>query len=366
MLRILQIVEGEGWSGTKEQTYLISRELSLRGFEVHMALSFQYDLMVKKLKDYGIKFHFFEKHNKFSRFNPLNYYRLWKIMTHIPFHIAIANSPHALDFLRGVLSFLQKKPRIIAYKRTGKSSSFLSKLVKYSVADKIVVVDKSTYEKLKEEKFFPEKLTYIPSGLDLSRFKVRDTDIRLKLRKDLGIDPKNKVFINVANWNPQHKGQLLLIEAFSKLNCSDCILILVGLKTEEEAPKYAQKYGLDGRLIGLGFREDIPDLLNIADYFVFSSYFEGIAGAVLQAMACGKVVISTLAGGIKDYLRDGENGLAAKVGDLQGFVDKLKRALSLSQEEKEKISEKAIQTAKAYSIESTVNKYMELFKELVG
>jgi len=73
----------------------------------------------------------------------------------------------------------------------------------------------------------------------------------------------------------------------------------------------------------------VPELLNMADYFVFSSYFEGIAGALLQAMACGKVVISTLAGGIRDYLKDGENGFAVDVGDLEGFVDRLKRALDI-------------------------------------
>lgn len=140
---------------------------------------------------------------------------------------------------------------------------------------------------------------------------------------------------------------------------------MVGHKTDREAPKYAQKYGLEGRLIGLGFREDIPELLNMADYFVFSSYFEGIAGAVLQAMACGKIVISTFAGGIRDYLRDGENGFGVEVGDLEGFVYKIERALKLSEEEKERVANKAIQTAQEYSIEKTVDKYMELFKEML-
>ncbi|MFN7065775.1 MAG: glycosyltransferase family 4 protein [Aquificaceae bacterium] len=364
MLRILQVVNGVGWCGTKEQTYLITKELTLRGFEVHMALSFQYELMVEKLKDYGVKFHFFENHNKVTRLNPLNYYRLWKIINKEgPFHIVIAVSPHAFDFVRVATSFIQRRPKIVAYKRTGKSSNILSNLLKYSAADRIVVVDKKTYEKLKEEGFYPNKLVYIPSGLDLYRFKVNDHASRLKMREKLGIHPKSKVFINVANWDPR-KGQPFLISAFAKLKCPECICLLVGLKTDVEVPEYAKRYGLEGRLIGLGYREDIPELLNMADYFVFSSYLEGLAGSLLQAMACGKIVISTLAGGIRDYLKDGENGFAVDIGDMEGFVDRLRKALSLSEEERKRLSEKAQRTAQVYSIKNTVDNYVELFKEL--
>ncbi|MCS6957985.1 MAG: glycosyltransferase, partial [Aquificaceae bacterium] len=91
-----------------------------------------------------------------------------------------------------------------------------------------------------------------------------------------------------------------------------------------------------------------------------------IAGALLQAMACGKVVISTLAGGIRDYLRDGENGFAVEVGDLHGLVEKLNMALSLQEEEYRKMSEEAKRTANHYSIERTVEGYMELFRELLS
>ncbi|MEJ5339411.1 MAG: glycosyltransferase family 4 protein [Aquificaceae bacterium] len=366
MIRVLQVVDGLGWGGTKEQTYLITRELSLRGIEVHVALSFQYELMVRKLREYPVKLHFFENHNRLSRLNLANYYRLWKILKEEEFDIVIANSPHALDFVRLSLLFLRKKPKVIAYKRTGKGSSQVSKLLKYSVADRIVVVDRTTLEKLRREGFFPERLVYIPSGLDLQRFRPVEKEKALEKRKELGIPPDWKVFINVANWNPEHKGQPLLIEAFSRLNCRDCILLLVGLQTDDYAPEYAKRYGLEGRLLGLGFREDVPELINMADFFVFSSYFEGVAGAVLQAMACGKLVISTLAGGIADYVKDGENALAVPVGDLHGLVQKMRRALGLSKEECESISRRAIETAREYSIEKTVDMYIELFRELLG
>lgn len=366
MIRVLQVVDGVGWGGTKEQTYLISRELSKRGVEVHMALSFQYRLMVEKLKDTSVRFHFFENHGKLSRFNPFNYYRLREIVKRETFDVVVANSPHALTFVRIALSFLRKRPKVIAYKRTGRSSNWLSKLLKYSLADRIVVVDKQTMERLKKEGFFPEKLVYIPSGVDLQRFKPLGEEIKKAKREELSIPQDAKVFINVANWNPEHKGQPLLIEAFSKLSCPKCLLVLVGMNTDKEAPALGERFGIRDRILALGFREDVPELLNMSDFFVFSSYFEGIAGALLQAMACGKVVISTLAGGIRDYLRDGENGFAVEVGDLHGLVEKLNMALSLQEEEYRKMSEEAKRTANHYSIERTVEGYMELFRELLS
>lgn len=365
MIKLLQVVEGGGWGGTKEQTYLISRELAKRGLEVHMALSFGYQLMLERLKDYPVRFHFFENHRWLPRLNPMNYYRLWKVVKEEKFHVVIANSPHAFDFVRTALIFVRDRPKVIAYKRTGKSSGLFSKLLKYASADRVLVVDRTTFERLRREGFFPEKLRYIPSGLDLQRFRPIGRERVLVKRKELGIDPDKKVFINVANWNPEHKGQPLLIEAFARLKCSNCLLLLVGIGTDREAPAYARRYGMENSLFGLGFREDIPELLGMSDFFVFSSYFEGIAGAVLQAMACGKVVISTLAGGIGDYLRDGENGFGVQVGDLEGLVEKLRLALQLKEEEYERLSRRAMETAREYSIDRTVEGYLRLFSELL-
>ena len=58
--------------------------------------------------------------------------------------------------------------------------------------DRIVAVDRATFERLKEDGLFPEKLVYIPSGLDLSRFKPMGKEMALAKRRELGIDPNKK------------------------------------------------------------------------------------------------------------------------------------------------------------------------------
>ena len=58
MFKVLSVIDGIGWCGTKEQTYLITKYLSEKGIESHIALSFQYEYMVKKLKNTSVKIHF--------------------------------------------------------------------------------------------------------------------------------------------------------------------------------------------------------------------------------------------------------------------------------------------------------------------
>ncbi len=345
--------------------YLTTRELKKKGIDVHLALSSKYTQMIEKLKPYNVPFHFFEHDEKTNRRNIGNYIRLKKIIDENRFDIVIGNSPHAFDYVRFVKPFLKHKPKIIAVRRSGRVPSFFSKYFKYSAADKIVVVSKGVYETLKKAGFFPERLVVIESGIDLERFKPMP-EKKEELRKKLGFPVNKKIFVNVANWNIQVKAQDKLIEAFSRLNCENCLLILVGKKTDLYTKEYARKFNVEDKVLGLGFREDIPDILNASDFFVLSSNLEGIAGALLQAMATGKVVLSTLAGGIGEYLKDGVNGFSVPVGDVEGLTQKMKKMLSLSDEEYKTIAKNAVKTAKNYSIENTSEKYIKLFKELVG
>lgn len=357
-MKILQVVDGYGWGGTKEQVYLTTRELKKAGVDVHIALSFQYEEMVDKLQPYNVPIHYFENHIKNARYRWENYKRLIKIIDENRFDIVIGNSPHAFDYVRIAKIFLKTKPKIINVKRSGRLPSALSKYLKYFAADKIVVVSKNVEKYLRENNFLPEKLVTIESGIDLDRFKP-EPEKKQELRKSLGLPLDRKIFINVANWNPEVKGQDKLIETFLKADIKDAVLVLVGKDTDKNAS------GISNRIIGLGFRTDVPQLLNAADYFVLSSYLEGIAGALLQAMATGKVVLSTLAGGIDEYLIDGYNGFSVPVGDFEALGKKMREMVNLPEDKYKEISENAIKTAQNYSIKNTTQKYIKLFEEML-
>ena len=363
-MKILEVIDSHGWCGTKEQTYLITKYLS-KYINVDLALAYDHKEMIEKLEGIvPLKFYEEDKGSK-RRFDIKNYKRLKKIIEEGNYDVVVANSSWSYNYVIGVYPFLKRKPKLIAIRRSGYVPSIISKYLKYKWADRIVVVSKQVAELLKKKNFFPEKLVTIESGIELSRF-TPSNKFREEYRKKLNISGSKKVFINVANWQPCRKGQDILLKAFKKLNCENCKLLLVGHNTDsEEARKMIKGLGLENKVIGLGYRTDVEKLLQASDFFVLSSNSEGIAGALLQAMASGKVVLSTLAGGIGEYLEDRKNGFAVPIGDIESMVEKMRKILSLFPEDYKIISENAVQTAEKYSIEKTVKKYIELFQEVV-
>ena len=363
-IKILEVIDSLGWCGTKEQTYLITKNLA-KYFDVDLALAFNHNEMISKLEGkVPLKFYEYDNGSK-RRFNIKNYLRLYKIIKSGNYDVVIANSSWSLNYVLLIYPFLRKKPKLIAMRRSGYLPSLISKYLKYRFADKIVVVSKDVGELLKRENFYPEKLVVIQSGVEIDRF-LNNNEYRDKVRKELRIRDDENVFINVANFQ-KRKGQDILLKAFKELNCDNCKLILVGHDTNsKEALELIKSLGLEDKVLTLGYRTDIEKLLQGADYFVLSSRSEGIAGALLQAMASGKVVISTLVGGIGEYLKDGINGFTCLNEDWKCLADKMKKVLSLNGEEYDNIKKKAIDTAKNYSIENTTKKWKDLILDLIN
>ncbi len=361
-IKILEVIDSLGWCGTKEQTYLITKNLS-KYFNVELALAFNHNEMISRLNGkVPLKFYEYDNGSK-RRFNIKNYIRLYKIIKSGNYDVVIANSSWALNYVLLIYPFLRKKPKLIAMRRSGYLPSKISKYLKYRFADKIVVVSKDVGDLLKRNNFFPEKLVVIQSGVDINRF-LNSNEFRNEVRNSLKIKDNEKVFINVANFQ-RRKGQDILLKAFKKLNCENCKLILVGHDTNStEAKNLIKDLNLENKVITLGYRNDVEKLLQGSDFFVLSSRSEGIAGALLQAMASGKVVISTLVGGIGEYLKDGINGFTCPNKDWNCLSEKMKKALSLTENEYKIIKNKAIETAKNYSIENTTKKWKDLILDL--
>ena len=92
--------------------------------------------------------------------------------------------------------------------------------------------------------------------------------------------------------------------------------------------------------------------------FVFPSLMEGAAKAVLEAMARGLCVVATRTGGIRDYIRDGENGCLVDAGDVRGFVN---RVLELSNDPEKMacVSRRAMETAQAYTWKRCARRFVQ-------
>ncbi len=362
-MKILSILDAVGWGGTKEQAYLTAIGLKERGHDISFALSYDYHAFKQKIEDI-IPYYEFEKETLLKRINISSYKRLYDIISKNQFDIVFANSPKALDYMRIVYPFLSKKPKTVAFKRSGRVSNIISKYLKYNIADKIIVVSKDVYENLLKNNFYPNRLRLIQSGIDLSRFSQATYEEKISLRKKYNIPLDKHIFINVSNYNPEIKGHIDILKAYKQIESNNTMLLFVGLLTDEDATIEAKKMGIKN-FLGFGFSPTPEELLKASDTFVFGSRLEGIAGALLQAMSVGLICVSTDAGGIKEYLKHNQNGFLINIKDIGSMSFYMKKAMSLDNTTKQGICTNAINTAKEYSVNNMIDKYEKLIKELM-
>lgn len=132
----------------------------------------------------------------------------------------------------------------------------------------------------------------INNGIDIEKFFVRNKN---NLRTDLNI-PNDSLVIGHIGRFVQSKNHDFIVDIFKKLNekVNNSYLILVG---DGDLKKYienkVQKLGLEGKVIFLGIRKDIPEILNTFDVFLFPSIYEGFPITLIEAQAAGvRCVIS--------------------------------------------------------------------------
>jgi len=167
-----------------------------------------------------------------------------------------------------------------------------------------------------------KKISVIPHAIDSDKFIPMKKDE--ELMKDYGISDKNKV-IFYAGELVEHKGIRALIFAFYKLVKKDknLILIIAGNgPMKKDILFWAKKLGFEKNIKFSGYIPylEMPKLYNLCDVFCLpstllnKSFFhtaiqEQFGYVLIEAMSCGKPVVSTLVGSIPDVVDDGKTGL---------------------------------------------------------
>lgn len=206
----------------------------------------------------------------------------------------------------------------------------------------------------------PEKLVCIYNGLDCARFQVA-AGTRARIRDELGVLEGEFLWVKVANLIP-YKGHADLLRAFSGLPAYGK-LALVGEDRGIQAALEAQarELGIIDRVIFLGLRRDIPELLSAMDGYVMASHEEGFSNAILEAMAAGLPIVATDVGGNREALQDGKLGLIVSAHN----PDALSRAMSELMADRELRARFSGQVARAakelYSIDAMVDAHLKLY-----
>ncbi len=137
------------------------------------------------------------------------------------------------------------------------------------------------------------KAHILNNGVDTCVFSYSDKK-RSDARKSLGLNDEFTL-IHVGRFL-QVKNHSFLLDVFSKVvkSHSNSKLLLAGTgELEDEIKSKAESLGISEKVVFLGARSDIPDLLSAADALVFPSFFEGMPNVVIEAQAMSlKCIVS--------------------------------------------------------------------------
>jgi glycosyltransferase involved in cell wall biosynthesis len=229
-----------------------------------------------------------------------------------------------------------------------------------SFTTRIIVV--SEYDKLRgisNRIAQSSRFEVVRYGIDIAAFE----NARPTLRQERKIGESVLIVGMVACFKPQKSVQDFITVARAVCETrNDVVFVVVGDGSLRPAiEKLILSFGLNNRVILLGWRRDIASVVSSFDVFVLTSKWEGMPIAVIEAMAASKPAVVTNTGGIAEVIRDRENGFLEHINDMRSTIDDLKLLLS-DMDLRRKIGRQArMAVSLEYTIQHMVSKTSQLY-----
>lgn len=165
----------------------------------------------------------------------------------------------------------------------------------------------------------------ILNGVNTESFQ-RQTSLPIKdIRQAFQIDKEAIVVGTVAVFRFQKrldKWLEIMAAAIDKNPKIKGIIVGAGVLEDEIKAKF-QALNLEGKVFFAGLQTDVKPYYEAMDIFMMSSSFEGLPIALLEAMSMQCAIVSTDAGGIKEVIRPGEDGLLESVDEWEKLSNAL-------------------------------------------
>lgn len=256
---------------------------------------------------------------------------------------------HGFHFYKGA----PKKNWILYYP----VEKFLSKYT-----DVLITINKEDYDRAK--KFKAGKIEYMAGvGVDVEKFQNIHVE-KEKKRKSIGVDKNDFILISVGELN-KNKNQQVVINAIAQAKNEKIKYLICGLgPLENEIRELIKYFELENQVKIIGFRDDIAELLAIADLFALPSYREGLSLSLMEAMATGLPVICSDIRGNRDLIRDSENGYLLDPSDPLEWSDRINR-LYLDKDLRKTFGQSSKNNISKYSKVNISDKVSKIYQGLI-
>ncbi|MBR6614601.1 MAG: glycosyltransferase, partial [Lachnospiraceae bacterium] len=264
-----------------------------------------------RLDDSGVICHQIDfVRSPYSAGNIKVYKQLKQLMESVKFEFVHCHTPMGGVMTRMVAYVTNTKP--VIYTAHGfhffKGAPLLNWLCYYPVekwlsrhTNQLICINHEDYCRAK--KFYAKYTDYIPGvGICPERIsKLTEAQI-LEKKKELGIPTDKKILLSAGELI-KRKNHEAIIRTMAKLQDPSLVYVICGHGVlMDELKQLAVKLKVDQQVIFTGYREDIMEVYQIADLYIFPSWQEGLPMALLEAMACERAVVCSEIRGSSDLM----------------------------------------------------------------
>jgi len=193
--------------------------------------------------------------------------------------------------------------------------------------DRTIVPSHASAQILRRAGVPAARITVIPNGVDAARF-ARLADGRHAARQRFGLADDDTVLAMAGRFTPV-KGHDVLLRAVAALPHQSVRVLIVGgalfpeeAAWEREVDRQIGELGLASAVVRTGWLDDVAPVLAAADIVVHPcTGHDTLPAIVLEAMAAGKPVIASRAGGVPEIITDGHTGILVEPGDHRQLAD---------------------------------------------
>ena len=306
--KILFVCSARSWGGNEKWTSMAMDELAKNN---EVSLCYRNEQLARL---YG------EKITKFTapfvnHFDMITYWKITQfcLKNQIEFIVSTKRKEY---FICGIISKMLRINHVI---RLGivrdMNIPFWHWLVYHRLNNGIIVNAQRIKDNLLRYTFMkPEKIKVIYNGINPCKI-VNNEDHRRR---------NKKFVITSVGMLTKRKGFHHLIEAISYLWDERFLDLQVNILGSGESEFYLKKLTVQHNLSKIihfhGFCNNVQEIVSQSDLFVLLSKNEGISNALLEAMNCGIPVLTTPAGGVKEFVRHGINGFLAEKADYRNIA----------------------------------------------
>lgn len=241
----------------------------------------------------------------------------------------------------------------------------VSERISFRLSDVIVSNSRSGADYVIKRGAESKKVKVIRNGRNILKYMNGEATIDLYQELDLRQDDP---IIGTVGRLVERKGHYDLLEAWPSVleSYPQAQLLLVGDGEERKGlEQRTRNLDCEKSVTFAGLRDDVPDLLDLLDIFVFPSHYEGLPGALLEAMIAGLPIIATPVDGNSELIKNGVTGLFVPPQDSRELAEQLIALLSDPDLQRQLGTAANEHAKKEFAIEKMVSEFTELYDHLL-